>query len=322
MIRFSILCKITTVAVISLLALSAQAAKFSFVAIGDTAYNGEQDFPPYLQLIDKINHTQPAFTLHIGDIWGVGNCSDAHMQQVAGFFSRYNHPLIYTPGDNEWTDCHEQYMEVADPLERLTQLRKMFFSKPESQGSNPVSLVRQSNISDFKKHSENSRWLNEDVLFFTLNIPGSNNNYRYDDIDSLTEAVERNRANVAWIRDSFRIARTSGLKAIVIGFHAELLMNSKMSLTDFGGPLQGPYGTIIKELRIASERFNLPVLLIHGDSHEFVIDRPFLKSQGENAPPKYSNVTRLEVFGAPEIKAVQVNVDTDTPWVFSFSPLY
>lgn len=52
------------------------------------------------------------------------------------------------------------------------------------------------------------------------------------------------------------------------------------------------------------------------------MDRPFLESQGESKLPKYLNVTRLEVYGAPELKAVQVNVDTDKPWVFYFNPLY
>jgi len=45
-------------------------------------------------------------------------------------------------------------------------------------------------------------------------------------------------------------------------------------------------------------------------------------SQGEEKPPLYANITRLQVYGAPELKAVQVNVDTETPWVFSFQPLY
>jgi len=64
------------------------------------------------------------------------------------------------------------------------------------------------------------------------------------------------------------------------------------------------------------------VLPVHGDFHEFIVDRPFLVSQGEFAEPKYANITRLQVYGAPEIKAVQVTVDTETPWVFSFSPLH
>jgi len=46
------------------------------------------------------------------------------------------------------------------------------------------------------------------------------------------------------------------------------------------------------------------------------------QSQGEAQLPKYGNVMRVQVYGAPELRAVRINVDTATPWVFSFAPLY
>ena len=64
------------------------------------------------------------------------------------------------------------------------------------------------------------------------------------------------------------------------------------------------------------------MLLINGDYHDLVIDRPFMVGQGEAKPPLYANITRLQVYGAPELKAVKIRVDTDTPWVFGFEPLY
>ena len=45
-------------------------------------------------------------------------------------------------------------------------------------------------------------------------------------------------------------------------------------------------------------------------------------SRGEVDQPLYGNIVRLQVYGAPELKAVKVGVDTETPWVFSFEPLY
>ena len=96
---------------------------------------------------------------------------------------------------------------------------------------------------------------------------------------------------------------------------------------DFSGQplrsyLDGPYHWVAMALRDLGEQFGRPVLLVHGDFHEFVIDRPFAVSQGEIEPPRYANITRLQVYGAPELRAVRVDVDTQTPWVFSFSPLY
>jgi len=44
----------------------------------------------------------------------------------------------------------------------------------------------------------------------------------------------------------------------------------------------------------------------------------------EDEPDKlrYQNLTRLQVFGAPEIRAVKVTVDTDSEAVFGFAPFY
>ena len=38
---------------------------------------------------------------------------------------------MYTPGDNEWTDCHRPNNGAYDPLERLnTGVRETFFATP------------------------------------------------------------------------------------------------------------------------------------------------------------------------------------------------
>jgi hypothetical protein len=50
-------------------------------------------------------------------------------------FNALPHPLIYTPGDNEWTDCHEgRNVAGLDPLERLAKLRTVFFQGERSLG--------------------------------------------------------------------------------------------------------------------------------------------------------------------------------------------
>ena len=40
---------------------AARAQSFSFVALGDTAYNPSVDYPVYEALIAKINQAKPAF---------------------------------------------------------------------------------------------------------------------------------------------------------------------------------------------------------------------------------------------------------------------
>ena len=131
------------------------------------------------------------------------------------------------------------------------------------------------------------------------------------------EAIARNKANIEWIKRIFAEARESDAKAVVIALHAALFVDQ-----DVRGWLEGPFHWIVLAIRDLGAEFGRPVLVVHGDFHTFEIDRPFTVSAGESEPPKYANITRLQVYGAPEIKSVRVSVEPDTPWVFSFSPLY
>jgi hypothetical protein len=299
-----------------LAALPARAEPFSFVALGDAPYNGERDYPVYRNLIKTINTAAPAFSIFIGDIWGIGECHDRSLQRIDAFFRLYEQPLIYTPGDNEWVDCGRRLSGAFAPAQRLQKLRSVFFKDGFSLGRSRMPLVRQSAVSKYKAYVENARWEKSDVLFVTLHIPGSSNGYRYDDPSSMTEASQRTAANIAWLRDSFRIARERDMKAVVLAYHAEMFGPAAPTAAP------GPYTALLREIRLASDRFARPVLLVHGDAHQYKIDRPLMELQGESSTSLHANITRLQVFGSPEIKAVKIGVDIDTPWVFSFSPLH
>ena len=69
-------------------------------------------------------------------------------------------------------------------------------------------------------------------------------------------------------------------------------------------------------LRGHARAFGKPVLVVHGDRHRFVVDKP-LRQNRQLIP----NVTRLMVFGDAEVHGVLVTVDTDNPDVFSFGTL-
>lgn len=306
---------------LGLLSQQAQAASFSFVALGDTAYNGQRDYAPYEALIRDINKERPAFTIHVGDIWGASNCHDEHYEEVRGFFDQYTAPLVLTPGDNEWIDCENPAMGGYDPLERLAKLRALYFSKPQSLGKRPMTLVREADVSPHTDMVENLRWEHRGVLFMTLNVPGPDNGFVIENMARLDEAYLRNKANVAWLRDGMRIAHESDMKAVVIAFHAEILGNTDMRSGNAFAMRNGPFGSLIRELQLASDRFEGQILVIHGDSHKFVVDRPFLEMRGEDTPSRYDNLLRLEVFGAPDIGAVRIDVDTGSEAVFSFKPI-
>lgn len=301
-------------AVLCLWSTSSAAERFSFMAVGDTAYAGDESVAAYHRLIDAINETDIAFSIHVGDIWGASVCVEERYREVLNSFNRYLQPVVFTPGDNEWTDCTRHAYGDWDNPTRLDILRHVYYPDGNSLGKNKLELVRQADVSANTKFVENSRWLHNNVLFLTLNIPGSNNNLLIDRRESLLEAHERNAANIAWLRDSFRIAREQAYSAAVLAFHAELFEGT-------GGSRVSPaYTSIVNEMKLAAELYENPILLVHGDQHRFTIDRPF--STFGTGKLNLGNVVRLQVFGDPEIRGVQVTVDTSTPWVFGYEPFY
>ena len=87
-------------------------------------------------------------------------------------FEASDNPLIYTPGDNEWTDCHRppnfpEDPAEADPLNRLSLVRETFFADGYSLGEKEIPVQRQS-----VEYPENARWI-RGVTFATLHVVGS-----------------------------------------------------------------------------------------------------------------------------------------------------
>jgi hypothetical protein len=221
-----------------------------------------------------------------------------------GHFGLFDSALVFTPGDNEWTDCHRANNGGHDPLERLQALRATFYKPGLSLGKQPLSVLNQSTAAPaFAKFVENQRWTHQGVVFATLHIVGSNNNFEVRDPRAVAEFFEREKANIAWIREAFASAAQSQAKAIVLAMQADVF-EAKSLWEDF--PAHSGYRASIGEtlLPLAAQS-KIPVLLIHGDSHVFRFDQPFML----NKKP-LPQLTRLEVPGAGDVRAVHVTVDT------------
>ncbi len=348
---------LAALAAATLCATPARAERFDFVALGDTAYN-EGDGPKYDALIGAINAAKPAFAIHVGDTWGAEPCTEAQHRSVLATFAKYEPAVFYTPGDNEWTDCrkpevieayHRYVAKKATPADlallapltgldaqlrmggyddgiaSLEMIRRLYFAKPESLGQNRLPAVRQSDVSEFKEMAENLRWEKAGVVFATVDVPGSGNGATILDERRSAEAARRNRANVAWIKETFAYAKAKGAKAVVIALQAGMFEDQR-AREQFGNEVrgggEGPYWWIARQIQSGADAFGKPVLLINGDFHEFRVDKPFTVSGGEEKPAQHDNITRLQVYGAPDLRAVRVTVDTDTPWVFGYTPLY
>lgn len=285
---------------------------FEFVAMGDMPYNLPADYTRFETLIRAVNGVKPAFSVHVGDIKsGSTPCTDAMFQRVKDQFGLFDQPLVYTPGDNEWTDCHREKAGRFDPDERLAKIRAMFFAAPVSFGKTALPLVRQGDIDPaFATYVENVRWAVGKVLFVTVHVIGSNNNLP-DSKGKTDEYTARNTANIAWIKAGFAEASKTGAEAVVFVMQADPEFTRK-DRTGNG------FNDTLEALTDGTKAFRNPVLLVQGDSHEMVIDQPLTMPDGKTTLETF---TRLQVMGDGHVHAVRVLVDPDSPGVFSFQPL-
>jgi hypothetical protein len=299
-----------------LAAAALRAESFSFVALADTTYAQPADYPLYEALIDTINAASPAFSIHVGDTKGRGDCGRTFQEGQRDFFARYAQPVVYTPGNNEWADCWKANRNHGDPVKILGVMRELYWSKPESLGRTTMPLVRQADEdAAFREFAENARWRHGGVTFATLNLAGTHNNQELRTEALWKEFVRREQANVAWVKATFAAAQAAGDKGVVIGFHPNV----------FDEQLQyenGPFQPVVDAIAAAADGFAGQVLIIHGHYHTFTVDRPLTQLDSDTPAVSHANLTRLQVFGWPDIKAVRVTVDTSKPWVFGFEPLY
>jgi hypothetical protein len=300
----------------ALFATSASAEPFSFIALGDTTYAPPADNQLYGQLIDAINAAQPAFSIHVGDTKGYGDCGRTFQESQREFFNRFAGPVFYTPGNNEWADCWKANRGAADPTEIIALMRDVFWSKPESLGRVRLPLTRESDeIPEFVEFAENARWTFGGATFATLNLAGTHNNQELRVEKYWREFVRREQANLVWVKATISEARRSKQRAVILAFHS----NPFDEQLRYEG---GPFESVVKAIDAEAEAFDGQVLIVQGHYHEFVIDRPLTRLDLDKPGVTRQNLMRLQVYGWPDMKAVRVSVDTSKPWVFGFEPIY
>lgn len=297
------------------LAAPLAAQPLSFGLFGDTPYNSwEREQLPHM--LATMGREGLAFAVHAGDIKsGSSTCSDEVYRDILGVFQAAPLPLVYVPGDNEWTDCHRRNNGSYDPVERLDRLRELFFSGDETLGQRRFALERQSRDPAYARYRENVRWQMGGALFVGLNVPGSYNNYDGPSGRSgpVREYRERSAANRAWLASAFQLAREKKLAGVLIVIQA----NPGLEAASAGHPKRA-YADLIDQLRREAEAYSGQVVLVHGDTHFFQVNQPLLDSTGTRM---LANFTRVEVYGYPFMGWVRGTVDARTPDVFRFTPM-
>ena len=299
---------------------------------GDMPYSTLQATVGVPNLIADMNKYDLAFTAHDGDLKnGSSECTDQVYTQALGYFAALKAPAVFTPGDNDWTDCDRT--PGYNSLVQLDKERKLFFSTPFTLGQHRFRQEVQSaplclGVSGNVPCVENRRWTFGGVTYATLNVQGSCNNLCSTGPDP-AEYAARNQANIAWMQQTFDEAKARHSAAIMFISQADpgwdltdgtrAPLRDPQTLAETDGDPDG-FQEFLTALRDQVVAFRKPVAYVHGDSHYFRIDKPFLDAKGQ----RLENFTRVETFGDHQengnndVNWIKVVVDPSSPEVFGY----
>jgi len=296
---------------------SAASAAFTVAVIGDMPYGTSATDTKQFELTPKfiaaINaDPDVSLVLHAGDIHsGKQACTQAYDEAIFKQWRAFKQPLVYTPGDNEWADCHKakesggkynkatgQIDYVLDdkgnpvnyakgsPTANLDLLRAIFFAKPGQTLGGAMAVTSQATAFDAKHPGdeafvENVMWEKSGVLFVAVDIPGGSNNGTDPWYGALAmsaaqqqDVAQRSGATLRWIDAAFKHAMTRGNLAVVILTQADMW---DIDGAETGAAHLSGYRQYIDKIAVNTQAYGMPVLTIVGDSHIYRSDNPLLK---------------------------------------------
>jgi hypothetical protein len=286
--------------------------------IADVPY-GDHELAAFQDVIDELNSDDKVrLVIHLGDIKnGRSSCSDEWFELVAELFDTFEDPLVYSIGDNEWTDCHRENNDSWDPVERLSALRDLFFGSPGvTLGGRSKAVYAQVG------YPENQLWFESGVAFSALHVVGSNNNYRPgtcypvgsagcptgNEAETAAQAAARTdeadarvAANAIWLAETFDLADEQDAVGIALFIQADMWFRE-----DTWG-----FDSFKDTLTALAAGFDGPIMLINGDSHNFAVNlRPELGD----------NVTQITVDATIEddVEWLRLTVDPREEAVFGW----
>jgi hypothetical protein len=252
---------------------------FSFGVIGDIPYGAAEiaKFPAHIQ--DLNADTALKFVTHVGDIKnGSSVCSDEYFKYIRTEFDTFEHPLIYTPGDNEWVDCHRTNNGAYNPLERLAKLREIFFNEPgKTLGANmPVKTQEKLGLPEDVRFTQNR------VAFSVVSVQGSNNSLQpwtglgntAATPEQLAEVEHRTQAVVSQLHETFSDAAARNDRAVVLMTQADMFDPAQLEAARANPATVSGFREIVRTIVEETNRFDGPVYLINGDSHVYADNQP------------------------------------------------
>jgi len=292
----------------------------TLAVIGDTPY-GDPQVATFPNLVADVNRDPKVrLVLHLGDIkTGGSTCTDERFRDMRALYDTFRDPFVYTPGDNEWTDCHRAAAGGYLPTERLERLRQIFYPDPgRALGGRPMRMLTQARDRRFEEFVENQLWMRSQVAFSTVHVVGSNNDLapwfgaretEQQRALRLAESERRLSADLAWLDRTFALAKDEGARGVVLAMQADMFAGSRVDGFD----------AIVRRIADLASRFDGPVLLLEGDTHKYLVDRPLAAgSPAHGVQTKAPNVTRIVVEGETADEWLRLTVDPRAPRLFSW----
>ena len=275
--------------------------------LADTPY-GDAQRAQFPALVADVN-ADPGISLvlHGGDIKnGSSTCDDVRFADIAAQYGTFQDPFVFTPGDNEWTDCHRASNGGFLPTERLEAVRSTFFPRPgRTLGQRAVKTTTQAKDREHSAYVENVRLDRAGVVIASVHVVGSQNDLvpwfgaaetAEQRTARLAEFAARQAANLAWIDEAFATAVKTRAPGVLLLMQAE--------------PVVGPgYQAVRDRIVEQSRTFGRPVLLVHGDEHAY---------EQEPAYAGVPNLTRLETYGDTAVNWLELTIDPAAREVFSW----
>ncbi|MFQ5564824.1 MAG: hypothetical protein ACE5EU_00455 [Paracoccaceae bacterium] len=277
-----------------------------FMVFGDAPYTDEQIVVLEDTVAPAIRDAGFEFLIHLGDLkGGRESCTDALIgERYKQLMALHPGRVFYTPGDNEWTDCDRPgAAQRFSELERLDHLRSLI-------ASTSMNLPDDWHYATQPNFPENARWTQGNVMFATVHIVSTNNGREeifLDELETTLDLVDaRDRANLTWLGAAFAAARESNSGAVVIATQADVTKRAGSAPCSAAVRIRCDAFAAFRDqlLRLAAG-FKKPVLLVHGDTNPFCLDREF---GGDTAPllwrlnalGDYSEVDATVISVAPE----------------------
>ena len=279
-------------------------ATFHFALIGDVPYTTADSAHLPALVTDINNDAQVALVAHAGDIKnGSTTCATAELQARFEAFQAFDDAFWYTPGDNDWTDCHRA-TPASNPIERLAALRGIFYPNPaQTTGGAPRPVESQASDPAHSTFVENTMFHEQCVTFGAIHVVGSLNATEpwvgespAQTLEREAAATARSAANEAWIDEVFDAASARGSDGVF------LLMQAAPSSS-------APFAAVRARIVARAQEFAGPVIVAHGDGHVYTVTPNYLG---------LANVTRWETYGAAGAtnQWIKVAVDCGSPTIF------